>query len=212
MKKNIKKIKMLFLITLVFVLVGCGNNSGNSKKNNIKPNNNSVTTEEKNTFEELSIKKGETKEFKGSYSGKDIKAEITLKDFIWTTNLIPPNPTKSIYTYYEAGENYAYIVLEMEVKNTGTDSFNDYIFSDFLFDNCTPTLIYEGDYKYTGISLVELVKDSSNRYDFNTFYSINPLEKKLIYTMTKIPLEVVQKNITQFNICFGDNKLNIYTE
>lgn len=167
-----------------------------------------IFKEDKPTLKTLSIEKGVSKEVVGSYENDEIKAQIKVLDVYWTTKVEPPRPTQSYYTYYEAEQDQAFQVVKMEVKNTGTESFSDYVFEGFLSDTCTPTFTYDGGYKYTGINLVELERDSSNKYDLGSFYSLSPLATKTIYAIKKVPKEVTSKTL-EANLCFGDNVLEI---
>lgn len=156
----------------------------------------------------LSVTKNETKEVIGTYNGKEIKAEITVKGVYWKTKLMPPTPRQSFYTYYDENPGEVYTVVEMEVKNIGTESFSDYVFEGFLSDTCTPTFMFDGGYKYTGITVIEREVDSSGRYDLGSFYSIDPLATKRLYLFKIVPAETKDLGLT-VNVCFGDNELKI---
>ncbi len=99
-----------------------------------------------------------------------------------------PTPRQSYYTYYPERSGEVYHVIEMDVNNTGTESMSDYVFEGFLTD-CTPTFVFTGGYKYTGITIKERKADSHGKYDLGYFYSIDPLATKRLYLFTSTPEE-----------------------
>lgn len=77
-----------------------------------------------------------------------------------------------------------------------------------MSDTCTPTFIFDGGYKYTGISITEIERDNDGEYDLGYFYGVDPLETKNLYLFTKVPSELQNSNLT-VNVCFGDNPLKL---
>lgn len=68
--------------------------------------------------------------------------------------------------------------------------------------------MFDGGYKYTGITVIEREVDSSGRYDLGSFYSIDPLATKRLYLFKIVPAETKDLGLT-VNVCFGDNELKI---
>ncbi len=212
-----KKVLSLFLILMcICLLTGCsysdlfGKNNNSSGNDNVENNSDSSYDNYEDTpvYEDLEVTKGVPKTIEGSYNDETVTAEITVNDVYWTTKLVPPSPTETYYTYYEANSDEVIQVIEMNVKNIGTKNFTHYVFEGFLSDTCTPTFTYDGGYEYTGATTLELEKNSQGKHDIGVFYTIDPLETKTIYAMTRVPAEVKEKGLT-VNLCFGDNKLNI---
>lgn len=131
-----------------------------------------------------------------------------MNNVFYTTKITPPNPTQSYYSYYEAEENNIYEVIDLTIKNIGTEYFSDYVLEGFLSDTCTPTFIFDGGYKYTGISITEIERDNDGEYDLGYFYGVDSLETKNLYLFTKVPSELQNSNLT-VNVCFGDNPLKL---
>ncbi len=200
---------VLFLVVMIFI-VGCGNNNSLNKGNGNKvwEGNNNDSQEVEEAVDSINITKGETKEITGIYGDKEIKAEVTLNNVFYTTKITPPSPTQSYYSYYEAEENNIYEVIDLTIKNIGTEYFSDYVLEGFLSDTCTPTFIFDGGYKYTGISITEIERDNDGEYDLGYFYGVDPLETKNLYLFTKVPSELQNSNLT-VNVCFGDNPLKL---
>ena len=226
-KSDDGKKKMIIIIVVAIAVIGIiallidlnsnksggGNNggSGNPGGSYVAPkdDDNDYSEDDYKGLEDLEVTKDVTKEVVGTYDDEEIKAEITVTGVYWTSKLLPPNPRQSYYTYYDGSDDEIYQVIEMVVKNTGTESFSDYVFEGFLSDTCTPTFTFDGGYSYKGIDLIEVEKDSSGRYDLGSFYSINPLVTKTIYAVKSVPEATKDLSLT-VNLCFGDNKLNIH--
>jgi len=126
-----------------------------------------------------------------------------------TDKVVPPNPTQSYYHYYEAEEGKTYLVVVTNVKNVGSQTINsDYLFTNFLGDYCTPKAVFDGKYEYTSGTVVGLDKDSSGKYDLDSYYYIDALESVKIYTLYEISDEVVDKSAV-VNMCFSEVSLDI---
>ena len=228
-KSNDGKKKMIIIIVIAVAVIGIiallidlnsnksggGNNGGSGNPGGSyvatkdDHDDNDYSEDDYKGLEDLEVTKDVTKEVVGTYNDEEIKAEITVTGVYWTSKLLPPNPRQSYYTYYDGSDDEIYQVIEMVVKNTGTESFSDYVFEGFLSDTCTPTFTFDGGYSYKGITLIEVEKDSSGRYDLGSFYSINPLVTKTIYAVKSVPEATKDLSLT-VNLCFGDNKLNIH--
>lgn len=112
---------------------GGGNNggSGNPGGSYVAPkddDDNDYSDDDYKGLEDLEVTKDVTKEVVGTYDDEEIKAEITVTGVYWTSKLLPPNPRQSYYTYYDGSDDEIYQVIEMVVKNTGTESFSDLCF------------------------------------------------------------------------------------
>ena len=178
-KSDDGKKKMIIIIVVAVAVIGIiallidlnsnksggGNNggSGNPGGPYVAPkddDDNDYSEDDYKGLEDLEVTKDVTKEVVGTYDDEEIKAEITVTGVYWTSKLLPPNPRQSYYTYYDGSDDEIYQVIEMVVKNTGTESFSDYVFEGFLSDTCTPTFTFDGGYSYKGITLIEVEKDS----------------------------------------------------
>lgn len=219
-KKNIWPIILLSSLLLIIILFSLFTKKGsnnyndnyekpdNSYDDNNENNNNDNGVEDESNLPELTVTKDVPTVVEGTYGNDKIKAEITIKGVYWTSKILPPTPRQSYYTYYDENDEEIYQVVEMVVKNIGTESFSNYIFEGFLSDTCTPTFKFDGGYTYNGISLIEVERDGKGNYDLSNFYSINPLVTKTIYAVKTVPNATKDLSLS-VNLCFGDNKLYI---
>ena len=218
-KKNMWPIILFSSLLFIIIVFSLYNRKGSNNYNNNyeKPDNsyynnendnNDNDVEDESNLPELTVTKDVPTVVEGTYGNNKIKAEITIKDVYWTSKILPPTPRQSYYTYYDEKDEEIYQVVEMVVKNIGTESFSNYIFEGFLSDTCTPTFKFDGGYTYNGISLIEVEKDGEGNYDLSNFYSINPLATKTIYAVKIVPNATKDLSLS-VNLCFGDNKLYI---
>ena len=208
-KSSMKKI--IFLALMIGVITGCGNTNSSLNENGgetVNEGNNHGSVSEDVDVDTITIHQGETEEIVGMYRDDEIKAEITLNDVFYTDEITPPQPTQSFYSYYAAEEGSVYEVIDITIKNTGTEYFSDYVLRGFLSDTCTPTFTFDGGYTYTGISTTEISRDSDGEYDLDYFNGIDPLETKHLYLFTEVSSEIKDSSLT-INICFGDNPLQL---
>ena len=81
------------------------------------------------------------------------------------------------------------------------------MFTNFLGDHCSLKAVVDGQYEYSGF-VVGLEKDNSKKYDLETYYYLDALEKTQIYLVFDISSEVADKPV-KITGCFGDLNLEL---
>lgn len=174
---------------------------------NVDEFNDDDDDDDKNTPAEKVVINKSTKTVTTTYSDEEQKAEISLEKIYVTKKVLPPKPRQSYYHYYEAKEGKRYLVAILNVKNIGSKTINtDYVFTNFLGDNCSLKAIVDGQYEYSGF-VVGLDKDSK-KYDLDSYYYLDALEKTQMYLIFDISSEVADKPV-KITGCFGDLNLEL---
>ena len=205
--------KIILLISAIICLTGCGtqvisNEKGNTVEEWNQSGNNQNTTDEENA-EIIEVNKGEAKDLVANYNNKEIKANINLNNVFYTTQLTPPSPTQRFYSSYKAESGKVYEVVELTIKNTGTDFLGESALTGgYSSRSCTPTFVFDGGYKYTGVTAKAISQDNEGNYDLDSFYGLDPLEENRLYLFTSVPDEVKDLGIN-VSLCFGNTQLKL---
>ena len=209
-----KKVLLVLLMACLFV-TGCDSDNENPTGSIVEERNSGSSALEQKETTSVSaetIKLGETKEIKSTYDDEEIEVTIKLDDMYISSVVNPPEPKQSYYTYYPEYDGKTYLVVVLDVKNLGGKKLNtDYVFTNFLGDNCKTTVKADGKYEYTSSTVVGLEKDSNGKFDFDSYYYMEPLEQNKLYVLYQIPTEVKDKPMN-VNVCLGDKKVNLVKE
>lgn len=202
-----KAVKKVFIVTLIMLLCGCSNNSEPSGKvvDNSGLSENSQLVEEEKEVEKITVKKGETKNIKTKYGDTDYEFDINFVDSFYCEEVHPPKPQDSYYSYYQDVSGEKYVVYEFTVKNLSSESISDYIFENFLGDECTHKFKAGGKYEYTGF-FVMVEGDSNRGHDLTTLVYVNPLATETMYYIVSVPDDAVSMS-WDCNICAGEKEI-----
>ena len=203
--------KRILLIVSIILLTGCSSNiepSGKvvdltkSDSSDVQQIEESV---ESNEIEKITLQKNETKTIKTTYGETDYEFEINYINSFSTDEVNPPDPKERFYSYYKDTSGEKYIIYEFKVKNLSSETLSDYIFENFLGDDCKPKFIADGKYEYSGF-FVMVEGDNSSGHDLTTLVYIEPLSTKTIYYVISVPDEVKSMS-WDCNICAGEKEV-----
>lgn len=155
------------------------------------------------------LKKGETKTVDSTYSNEAVSVELTLNGVTFESLVEPPTPQQYYYSYYEAAEGKTLVKIDLTVKNVGGTTFDsDRTFENFLGDNCSPEMVFDGKYTYNGLTVVGVDKDSDGEYDLDTYYYVDPLDTANFYLLNEVPSDV-KSMPAEINVCLGETTLKL---
>lgn len=192
-----KLLALIFAVALALSLVACGGDSTNgTPSESITPvanesQNTSVTPEEsddKDTSTSSPTPESSTPEVTkdvpvlsvGETISVDDKCEFYLDYVNITNDVMPPQPG-NWYSHYEADDGKVYVDVCVAYKNLATRNID----ADEVM---TGTLIYSGQYEYSGFSMIE--EDSRSDFTYSNITSIAPLSTEYIHYLFSVPEEV----------------------
>ena len=110
----------------------------------------------------------------------DDKCEFYLDYVNITSDVMPPQPG-SWYSHYEADDGKVYVDVCVAYKNLATRDIE----ADEVM---TGTLIYSGQYEFSGFSMIE--EDSRSDFTYSNITSIAPLSTEYVHYLFSVPEEV----------------------
>lgn len=149
-----KLLAVCILVGILFSFSACGSSSTNNTTNDISISNIELATKGTNVIDGV--------------------AEFEILNIYESNDVVPPKPS-SVYSHYEADSGNTYMVILMNVKNTGSSEIN--------IDNMFELVVSLNNQEYTSFAAVE-TNDSS---DLDRYYSIKPLEVARTHYLVEIP-------------------------
>lgn len=196
-----KKLSFLLIISLVFLVIACGNSKSSDEEaqGSVKDNANIEISEDNNNHD-LNFENEETKLLEDGIKKKNISygEEVLIDDFVsfvledmkWT-EAIKPSDTSGAYIYYPKQHDEIYYVISGIIKNLSSDSIviSNYTTKyDFKFNE---------KYNYEGDATADFVDSLED--------TLKPLKESKFYIYVSVPEEIKEKFDTcELEIKIGD--------